>query len=282
MKAFIQITKILFLLLGLIIGSCKTQKKTENTKPLVNDESGRLDFKSGRVLSNKMKQNEFKYTYLTTKFSVTADIDSQVNSFDVTLRAKKNSVIWISISPALGIEAARVLITTDSVKFMNKLNKTYFKGDYAYISKLFNTELDFDMLESLLIGNSVNFYDEDEKLKSSKDEGKYMLSTIKKRKLRKALERNEPVNELIQRIWLIDNTFKISKITINDLSTNRTFEALYENFQSVDSLSFPYSVKFNITAQKNVKIKLNYNKVSQGKPESFPFNIPAKYDPIQK
>ena len=169
MKAFIQITKILFLLIGLIIASCKTQKKTENTKPLVNDESGRLDFKTGRVLSNKMKQNEFKYTYLTTKFSVTADIDSQVNSFDVTLRAKKDSVIWISISPALGIEAARVLITSDSVKFMNKLNKTYFKGDYAYISKLFNTELDFDMLESLLIGNSVNFYDEDEKLKSSKE-----------------------------------------------------------------------------------------------------------------
>jgi len=282
LKAFLRITKAIFFLFILITASCKTQKSAENTKPLTNDENGRLDFKSGRVLSTKMKQNEFKYVYLTTKFSVTADIDSQINSFDVTLRAKKDSVIWVSISPALGIEAARVLITSDSVKFMNKLNKTYFKGDYAYISKLFNTELDFNMLESLLVGNSISFYDEDEKLKSAKNEGKYMLSTIKKRKLRKVLDRNEPVNELIQRIWLIDNTFKISKITINDLSTNRTFEALYENFQSLDSLIFPYSLKFNITAQKNIKMKINYNKVSRGKPESFPFNIPAKYDPIKK
>src|SRR5207253_1686290 len=101
------------LLCILLVAACKTHKKTEVTKPV--DETGKLDFKSGRVLSDKMKENEFHYDYLSTKFSADANIDGNNNSFEVTLRAKKDSVIWMSISPALGIEAARILITCDSV-----------------------------------------------------------------------------------------------------------------------------------------------------------------------
>ncbi|MBK8414658.1 MAG: DUF4292 domain-containing protein [Bacteroidetes bacterium] len=38
---------------------------------------------------------------------------------NINLRIKTDSLTWISKSPLLGIEVARVMITRDSVKFMD-------------------------------------------------------------------------------------------------------------------------------------------------------------------
>ena len=39
----------------------------------------------------------------------------QTGTFTLNVRMARDSVIWMSISPALGVEAARVLLTPDSV-----------------------------------------------------------------------------------------------------------------------------------------------------------------------
>ena len=52
--------------------------------------------------------------------------DKGKTSLKGQLRIQSDSLIWLTFSPALGIEAARVLLTNDSVKFINRLNKTYF------------------------------------------------------------------------------------------------------------------------------------------------------------
>ena len=55
-----------------------------------------------------------------------ADFSSERASGNVTvyIRMQKDSVIWISITGPLNIEGARVLITPDSVKIINKLEGT--------------------------------------------------------------------------------------------------------------------------------------------------------------
>lgn len=65
-----------------------------------------------------------------------------------------------------------------------------FVAIMLYISNILHTELDFDMLQNLLIGNSVSFDHEESKLKSMIDNKRYLLSTIRKRKLRKVLNEN--------------------------------------------------------------------------------------------
>ncbi|MBA3705015.1 MAG: DUF4292 domain-containing protein, partial [Bacteroidetes bacterium] len=139
------------LLFIFLFTSCKNQQKI-----VLNKDKGKciLDFKNARTLTTNLKTNEFRFERLNAKLSVEALIDSSSNSFTVTLRMKKDSIIWMSISK-LGIEGARVLITKDSVRFINRVENKYFKGDFTYVSKLLNTELDYEMLQSLLIGNSV-------------------------------------------------------------------------------------------------------------------------------
>src|SRR4026208_2558948 len=45
------------------------------------------------------------------------------NDFNAFIRIRKDSVIWVSINAALGIEAFRIMITPDSVKVLNKIDK---------------------------------------------------------------------------------------------------------------------------------------------------------------
>jgi len=268
---------VFFIYLSYLFFSCKTHKKITD-KPKI-----KAEYKSAKTLLQYLRKNEFNYEWLTAKFSVDLKVNDNPISFDVNMRAKKDSALWLSISPAIIIpmgEVARVLVTKDSVKFIDRFTSTYFKGDYSYIGQIFNTELDFEMLQSMLIGNSVEFYEEDEKLKAAVDGDKYLLSTIRKRKLKKVMEGNKSLKELVQSIWLQAESYKISRILINDFNTDRTFEANYSNFQPVDSALFPFELKFNIKAAKTIEVKANYSKVSTGKAQTFPFNIPESYKPI--
>ncbi|HRG59372.1 MAG TPA: DUF4292 domain-containing protein [Bacteroidia bacterium] len=273
---FILIANVLFV-------ACRTLKPIKPPVAPPETVNQRLDFKTPKALINYLQTNEFKYDWLTSKFSADVITDDNKQSFNVSVRAKKDSAMWLSVS-VLGIEGARMLITQDSVRFMDKLNNKYFVGDYQYLSQLLNIDVDFETMQSVLIGNSMEFYDEDDKLKSGKDSTFYLLSTIKKRKLRKALKENTegPAGkELAQRIWLHPLTFKVYQIVINDFPNDRTFTANYSNFQVIDSAYFPFKAKFLIQAQKKIVLDLDYSKVVHDKPQSMPFNIPAKYERIK-
>lgn len=262
------------LISGILLNACKVREKKMMVRKI-------LDYKSSPTLLSNLKKSEFTFDWLSAKFSVESNIDSNKTSFTVSMRARKDSSIWMSISPALGIEAARMIITRDSLKFMDRINSTYFVGDYNYISKLLHTELDFQMIQSLLVGNSVDFYEEEEKLRASIDENMYLLSTIRKRKLRRAIIKNKEFKDPVQRLWLDPEIFKISKILINDFNTNRVFEGKFGKFTLVDSLYFPFEVNFNVKAEKNISLNLSYLKVVRNKPQSFPFSIPEKYKPVK-
>jgi hypothetical protein len=259
---------------ALLCASCKNQKKIT-----LNNGKCILDFKNARTLTTNLKAKEFKFDKLNAKLSVDALIDSTNNSFTVSLRMKKDSVIWMSISK-LGIEGARVIITKDTVKFLNRLKGQYFKGDYAYISKLLNTELDFEMLQSLLIGNSVEFYNEDDKIKPGVDNCQYTLGTIRKYKLRKVV-RGKTLKESAQSIYLVSETFKVARIRFYEFNPDRSFDASFGDFQKMDdSQLFPMQLNYIIKAKKNVNIDLKYSKVLLNEEQSFPFKIPDNYEQI--
>ena len=269
----------LFPLSVLIFYGCKSSKKiTADTHV------ERTDYKSARVLTQYLKANEFHFDWLSAKFDCDATIDSSKNGFNVAMRMRKDSIIWMSVSPALGIEVARAVITKDSVKFINRLNSTYFSGDFNFISKLLHTDLDYEILQSLLIGNSVEFYEEDEKLRSSTDKEKnqYLLSTVRKRQLKKVMEKNKEMKEPVQTIWLEDGTFKIVRILFQDFNTNREFDAAFGKFEKEDSLLFPHKINYLIKAEKNISIDISYSKISVNKLQTFPFSIPEKYESVIK
>lgn len=267
--------------------ACKRKKHTvENTPQPV--ENCKLDYKAPRPLLNYMKKSEFQYDWFSGKMDCEASDDSSTFSFNVSLRMKKDSAIWMLITDAaIGIKIARVYITCDSVKFIqyissDGLDEKCFKGDFALLSNLLQTDVDLNMMQSLLVGNSVSFYEEDEKMKSSinSEVCNYTLSTIRKRKLKRALNDPGPPSDPFQTISLEPLTFKIMKILFID-AQNRTFTSTYDDFQKVDSMSFPnHDIFFAKGLQKSARLEVHFKKVSLQGPLEFPFSFPNDCQPI--
>ena len=266
--------------------SCKGNKhqKTPEGDSLAT-ENCKIDRRLPRQLISDMRKKEFHFEWFSGKLNCEASDDSSKVNFDVTVRIRKDSVIWMMVTEqTLGIQVARVLITKDSVKFIQKLpEEKCFQGDFVILSNLLQNEVDYDMIQSLLVGNSASFYEEDEKLNSSinKTECTYILSTIRKRKLNKVLNNPQtaPADPL-QTITLDNVSFKILKILFID-AQNRTFTANYSEFSPEDSLMFPHKALFFARgAQKSARLDVTYKRIKLNQPLEFPFNIPDDCQPI--
>jgi hypothetical protein len=233
--------------------------------------------KGADYIFEQLKKHELKFAWFSTKFSTDVYYGKKKNSLSGTLRIKKDSAIWVSITPILGIEVARVLITTDSVKILNRTDNTCFLGNFKYIYSLLKTEFDFDMLQSFIIGNDFTYYEND-KFKATIENKQYKLSTVGRGKLKKFVHGNENMKILLQDIWLEPDSFKITKSLIKELKENRKLEARYSDFKDIGGQMFPLTEKFEINAdKKEMKINIDFERVSVNKVQELPFNIPSKY-----
>ncbi|MBL4707094.1 MAG: DUF4292 domain-containing protein [Flavobacteriales bacterium] len=229
-----------------------------------------------------MALNEFNFEHLSIKASVQVLQNEKKRPFKANIRIRKDSAIWISITPALGIEVARILITKDTVKVINRFDRNYFIGDYAYINKRFDIELEFNLIQSMLVGNSISF-EKDEKVKLSVDKEKYYLGNLKKRKARKADNKPQKIErqkEEVISLWVDQYNFKIRNFIFSDLLANRFLTGEYKDFKSVGDQLIANDLKFDFQSEKPAKVALQYSKVSLEGPLKFSFNISSKYEQV--
>lgn len=263
------------------VKSLKAEVKTDSIKvdtlKVVNPTDNLTD-----RLFNEMDQNSFRFETLAMKASIDAKTAKINTGFTANIRMRHDSAIWVSVSPALGIEVMRVLLTKDSVKFVDRINKKYYVGDYQFINKALETEIDFELIESLLTGNNFLFYDYDKFRLAGYKDSIYEISTFRKRKLKKSLKNQNPdsVKVIQQNVMLRDRTFKITGMVMNDIKSNKRLEANYLNFNTVAGQLFSHQIVVNIKADKQAIITLDYAKIEPEKLLSFPFSVPDKYEKI--
>jgi hypothetical protein len=233
-------------------------------------------------LFTMLKENEFRFDWFSTRFNLDLIINKKKNSLNGQIRMKKDSCLWVTLSPALGIEMARISLTQDSVKFINRINNTYFAGDWAMINGLLQMNIDFDVIQALLIGNDLTFY-EDGKFRASYDSKEYHLATSGRGKLKKYVKNREDDERIyIQNIYLNPESFKITSMKIKEIKKdNKKLDASYSNFRLIDDQLFPYKVIYDITSDSPIQVEVAYSRVSVGDELSFPFSIPAKYSQLQ-
>lgn len=271
----------------LAAASCKHKKKIQKTETVVTQDSlagkCRLDFKNSKALTKYIKENEFTYKWVMAKANVETLIDGKEESFDIRVRIRKDSVMLITIQALSLLDVAKVWISKDSVKLVNYINKTYFVGDFNYINEVLNADLDYNVLQAVLFGNSAEFHDDENKLKpvTDRENCHYLLSTERKKHLRRIQHGESEVKKALQTLTLNPDNFKITKNEFIDPSTNRTFTANYKNFTQKDSVYAPYHVDIDIVAEKKAHIKIDYVRIEKNTPQKLSLNIPAKYDPIQ-
>lgn len=265
--------RLLFFFLTTLFFACKTTRK------IVETPSASVKLKGEEVIQvfDSVMKNEFQFSFLSAKAEVTyTDKRGETNTFDINLRIRKDSAIWISVTPLLGIEVARVLIRPDSIIVLDRLHKNYMKRDYKYFEDWLNTNVNFDMIQAVMIGNYFQ-YMEKEKLRSLYEEEPFViLSTLNKRQARRASEEKDPNKPLIQDFW-IDGNFRIAKSRITDEKKDRWVETTYKNFTEVNGHLFPTNLVMTIASTSPTIIKVDYKKVENADSLQMPFSIPEKY-----
>jgi hypothetical protein len=286
-KQYISIYTISIFVVLFFMLSCKSKKHIQqtNANPLQTEDTiGKchLGYKTAKVLSKHIKENELVYNWIYAKADVQTLIDGEDHNLDIRVRGRKDSAIWISIQAVGLIDIAKLLITRDTVKMVVYVKKQYFKGDFNYINQLLNADLDFDLIQAALFGNSADFDDDDSKMKPviDRENCHYLLSTERKRKLRRINSGQDSLKRSLQTMRLNSDNFKIMSNEFQDVSTNRSFYAKYDNFLTPDSVFAPHNVNIEIKAEKKIELKINYVRIEINQPQKFTLNIPKSYEPI--
>lgn len=230
-------------------------------------------------LYKKMIENQIQFDYLSAKFNISYQENKTTTNLKGQIRIKNDSIIWLSVTPALGIEAVRVQLTNDSIKFINRLNKSYFSGEYSLIDSLINTTIDYSLLQSMLVGNDLTQYDVN-KFRSSIDGNLYKMTIRERRKIKDYIKQGEiDTRVLVQQIWLYHDNFRIARINVKEQGEddNNKLKVFYSDYLEVDGQLFPAKIRIEITSTKSITVELDYNKVELNNPLRFPFKIPRKY-----
>jgi hypothetical protein len=263
----------LLLLFGLFsVQSCKT-KRSIIKKPI--KEHGE-DY-----LLTKLAESQMDFDWFSARTNITFVNNNNKTDFKGQLRMKKDSVIWFSFSPALGLEVARLKITVDSIKFINRIDRVYFEGDYELLSSFLQTSIDFDMIQSLLIGNDFTFYD-NTSFRASIDAMEYRLSTTGRTKLKRHLRQEDTPNIFIQNIWLNPDNYKITRVNLREFGEeNKRLQVEYSRFVPAGYKLFPSRIRFDLQADRKVLLDIDFSRIEVNNEQSFPFRVPERFSKIE-
>lgn len=223
-----------------------------------------------------MRKGETAFDFFATRFSGTASLDGQMMSVSGAIRIKKDSAIYISIAPLLGIEIARLLLTPDTVRMINRLENTYYIGDMGVLNNLLNTHLDFYMLQALLTGNDFSHFSTDD-FRLTQDRDMLLLQSRNRRPLSAAHSHIS----FQQNLWLSNENFRVKENLLFEPLSNRSLRAQYQNTWEVDGQTVPRDITLVFTEPgARADLNIRYSRTTIDQPQPLSFSVPAGYTRI--
>ncbi len=219
-------------------------------------------------ISKNFYINEFQFDYFILKSKINLVDDGKKQNATVLFRIKKDSIIWFNISGSLGIQGVRGILTKDSVKILNRVEKEYSEYDYNELSKLFKFNLSYDLIEAIIVGNPPR------KIKAI-DEAKQVNDQF-------WITQKENQYNILSKVN--SATRRLQEVTVTEDSTGNKLELGYNDFQMIEQQVFPFSCNVSLFYETNkgiivTNLNIIHIKVEiPDKPLKYPFNIPNKYE----
>jgi hypothetical protein len=210
---------------------------------------------------------EIDFEYFHGKARINFKDEKKETEQKVSIRIRKDSVIWMDIS-RVGLSGARALINQDSITIRSNVDKEYFVFEFKEITKRFNFEINYRIVQAALLGNLL--YDKRPEDKVTTD-GTYTI-----------LE--QVIGTTVLKNYINTASTKLERVELKENNTNNSLSIAYSNFQNVGPKVFPFNGVINILYKTsagviNNTITFEYNKAEVGDRElRFPFNIPRKYE----
>ena len=217
--------------------------------------------------SVKAQNTAFEFLSIKGKAQVTLKGNKQ--GANLSVRVRRDSIIWVSGGLA-GFEGVRAVLTRDSVRVINRLEKTYFSGGYDYLTKLLNVPVSFEQMQTLLIGDYLPAPTGTKPTVATEEAARqrvsYNLSSV-----------------LVEHLLQAGNTGRVQQLHLSDEASKHNLTVDYTDFQPIETQpALPFAHALFIQALQQaagaVTAAINYNKVEVSRVRlSFPFDVPKGY-----
>lgn len=258
----------IFLILVLLLGGCKSRKGSNKETYLPKMEKAEL--------IAEIQQRELQYETFSARIQADIELGKTKLSSKVQLKLQKDQCIQFSIQPMLGIEAARIEITPDSIRMLDRINKVYAKSGIEYLRTVFAVPFEFDFynLQSLLT-NTLFYPGKTQITKRELEQMRFVQDE------RKALLRMDD-NSGARYQFSVDRSGYLTSARISDEQEKSSLFWRYDKFEALSVTTFPYQMQATITQREAQKgeFRFNFAKIEIDKEQSMQFSIPKSYKEI--
>jgi len=249
---------------ALFAASCRPKKEIVKAPPVA-EAAPVADKKSENIAS--LLGKELQYNTLSLRGKAELDVNGDANSVTLNVRIKKDEKIWFNVT-ALGgaIEAARGVITTDSLLLMNRLQKTILRKPLSYIHDYTNQQVNFGWLQAILTGNTIKeFMSEKSDLKQ--EEGVWVLSGT---------------SQSLAYRTIFNTLLKSATLNLNDAAAAQALKVTYDKYTPVNNGIFPSDMKItSAVGNKKISVAVEFTKIDANVALEFPFSVPKNYELIK-
>lgn len=229
------------------------------------------------LLRSKSK-TPFEFYY--TKLGVTVKDSESSNSFKTSLKLRTDSA-FAGILKVAGIVGAAYLADTDTIAFTNKIKRCYFKKDFGFLVEKFGMDLNYGLMQELLLGQPFGLNTVQE-LYPLKDDHYYVLASHDKKAIDRlttgALEEDE-VEDFFFRYKIDCGTMELGQILINAPSMLTSIQIDFVKRQEVDGYSLPQETEIKVVSPKDSTfISLDYGTTTLNDYKKISISIPDSYN----
>ncbi len=244
--------------MAIVLASCKGTSSVLKKKDLKTE-----SIKA--ILANYSKSSP-DFDAMRGRLKCIYDDGKNQQNVNISFRFKKDEVLWMSAKLAGLIELAKMKITPGNIQFYERIDQSYFDGDFQLVSSFLGIELEYSQIQNLLLGLAVKEVEpENSDLQSL--ENHFQISTN--------YENN------IAQVLIIDaKTFKLKQQILK--KNDKLIQIDYPKYQIVNKMSFPEELSIIADDQKDkVGLFLTYKNINLNDDLRFPFRIPKNFKPLE-
>lgn len=210
--------------------------------------------------------NQQDFKTLSIRANAKYEDAKQSHSMNADIRIKKDEIIWINIK-FLGIPMAKAMITPTKVSYYEKINNSYFDGDFSVLSNWLGTDLDFNKVQNLFLGKAIDDLTKER-----------WVSEVVEKMFKLSLPNNA---DITKEFYFEGANYLLKKETIVQASKNRNLEIHYPSFKEDKGMFLPNEINIKAEQKDQVSIDIVFKHTTFDENLSYPYSIPNGYSKVE-
>ncbi len=229
----------IYIALVLVVSSCKTTahlpKQNEKKSPIT-------------IMLDSIRKVEPGFKNASVKMNVSLNYNNRSFSSAAQCKIIRDSAIFISMQPVMGLELFKMEITPEKILIFDKFNLNYYETDFSFVQSKLGDGMNFESLQALISNRYFTLMNKDSVSSACRISDKNTIVCQ---------------NALLKQETMVDNTFRVGSVTVEYPAKSRKLTVQYSEFGQAGDILFPYLIKLEATQPGNLlKADFKCSKIS--------------------